>query len=82
MNDYTKAGGKMIIKESAENYLEAILKLNKERPDVHAIDIAAYLEFSKPSVSIAMKKLREAGYILVDDNGQKEPLGPLEKLPE
>lgn len=57
------------IKESAENYLEAILKLNKERPEVHAIDIAAYLDFSKPSVSIAMKKLREAGYILVDDNG-------------
>ena len=57
------------IQESAENYLEAILKLNKERPEVHAIDIAAYLEFSKPSVSIAMKKLREAGYILVDENG-------------
>ena len=45
------------------------MRLNKERPDVHAIDIAAHLEFSKPSVSIAMKKLREAGYILVDDNG-------------
>ena len=57
------------IQESAENYLEAILKLNKERPEVHAIDIAAYLEFSKPSVSIAMKKLREAGYILVDEFG-------------
>ena len=57
------------IQESAENYLEAILKLNKERPEVHAIDIAAYLEFSKPSVSIAMKKLREAGYILVDEYG-------------
>ena len=57
------------IQESAENYLEAILKLNKERPEVHAIDIATYLEFSKPSVSIAMKKLREAGYILVDEYG-------------
>lgn len=57
------------IKESAENYLEAILTLNKERPDVHAIDIATHLDFSKPSVSIAMKKLREAGYILVDENG-------------
>ena len=57
------------IQESAENYLEAILKLNKERPEVHAIDIAGYLEFSKPSVSIAMKKLREAGYILVDEYG-------------
>ncbi len=43
--------------------------MNQERPEVHAIDIAAYLEFSKPSVSIAMKKLREAGYILVDGNG-------------
>lgn len=59
----------MKIQESAENYLEAILTLNKKRPDVHAIDIAAYLEFSKPSVSIAMKKLRESGYILVDENG-------------
>ena len=36
---------------------------------MHAIDIAAHLEFSKPSVSIAMKKLREAGYIFVDENG-------------
>ncbi len=43
--------------------------MNRERAEVHAIDIAAYLEFSKPSVSIAMKKLREAGYILVDENG-------------
>ena len=43
--------------------------MNQKRPDVHAIDIAAYLEFSKPSVSIAMKKLREAGHILVDENG-------------
>ncbi|MBR3704348.1 MAG: metal-dependent transcriptional regulator [Oscillospiraceae bacterium] len=59
----------MKIKESAENYLEAILTLNRERPDVHAIDIATYLDFSKPSVSIAMKKLREAGYILVDEHG-------------
>lgn len=59
----------MKIQESAENYLEAILTLNQARPDVHAIDIAAHLEFSKPSVSVAMKKLREAGYILVDENG-------------
>ena len=57
------------IMESGENYLEAILTLTKSKPDVHAIDIATYLEFSKPSVSIAMKKLREAGYIIVDENG-------------
>lgn len=39
------------------------------KSEVHAIDIAAHLEFSKPSVSIAMKKLREAGHILVDEFG-------------
>ena len=60
---------KLKIQESAENYLEAIFTLSQARPDVHAIDIAAHLEFSKPSVSVAMKKLREAGYILVDENG-------------
>ncbi len=59
----------MKIQESAENYLEAILTLGKKNGEVHSIDIASYLEFSKPSVSIAMKKLREAGYILVDENG-------------
>ena len=59
----------MKIQESAENYLEAILTLGREKGEVHAIDIAAHLEFSKPSVSIAMKKLREAGYIVVDENG-------------
>ena len=59
----------MKIQESAENYLEAILTLSREKGEVHAIDIAAHLEFSKPSVSIAMKKLREAGYILVDECG-------------
>lgn len=59
----------MKIQESAENYLEAILTLGRAKGEVHAIDIASHLEFSKPSVSIAMKKLREAGYILVDENG-------------
>ena len=59
----------MRIQESAENYLEAILTLGRERGEVHAIDIASHLEFSKPSVSIAMKKLRESGYIVVDGFG-------------
>ena len=59
----------MKIQESAENYLEAILTLGKQKTEVHAIDIASHLEFSKPSVSIAMKKLRESGYILVDEFG-------------
>lgn len=59
----------MKIQESAENYLEAILTLGRERGEVHAIDIASHLDFSKPSVSIAMKKLRESGYIIVDEFG-------------
>ena len=56
-------------RESAENYLEAILILGRVKGNVHAIDIAAQLEFSKPSVSIAMKKLREQGQIEVDSLG-------------
>ena len=59
----------MKIQESAENYLEAILILNKRNGEVHAIDIAAELEFSKPSVSVAMKRLRENGYVQMDADG-------------
>ena len=56
----------MKIQESAENYLETILMLSQVKPHVRSIDIATELEFSKPSVSVAMKNLRENGYILVD----------------
>lgn len=59
----------MIIKESAENYLEAILKLTEKNGDVRSIDIAEDLNLSKPSVSVAMKNFRENGYINVDDAG-------------
>ncbi len=59
----------MKIQESAENYLEAILMLKKEHGVVRSIDIATYLEFSKPSVSVAMKKLRENDYIVMDTDG-------------
>ena len=59
----------MKIHESAENYLEAILILNRRNGDVHAIDIAAELNFSKPSVSIAMKKLRENDYVEINELG-------------
>lgn len=59
----------MKIQESAENYLETILMLGKEKPYVRSIDIANELNFSKPSVSVAMKNLRENGYILMDDQG-------------
>ncbi|MCM1144847.1 MAG: metal-dependent transcriptional regulator [Blautia sp.] len=59
----------MKIQESAENYLETILMLGQKKGNVRSIDIAHELEFKKPSVSVAMKNLRENGYIKVDSNG-------------
>jgi Mn-dependent DtxR family transcriptional regulator len=54
------------IRESAENYLETILILSYKNPIVRSIDIANELDYSKPSVSVAMKNLRENGYIRMD----------------
>ena len=59
----------MKIQESAENYLETILVLSKQHPQVRSIDIATELGFSKPSVSVAMKNLRENGYIIMNEHG-------------
>ena len=60
----------MVIHESAENYLESILVLQERRGQVRSIDIVNELGFSKPSVSIAMKKLRENGYISMEPDGR------------
>lgn len=60
----------MKIQESAENYLETILVLQQRKGSVRSIDIANELEFSKPSVSVAMKNLRQGGYIEMDASGQ------------
>ena len=57
----------MNIHESAEDYLEAILMLRQEKGYARSVDIAARLNVSKPSVSFAMKRLRENGYILMDE---------------
>ena len=59
----------MKVHESAENYLETILVLGLKGNQVRSIDIANELEYSKPSVSVAMKNLREKGYILTDADG-------------
>jgi Mn-dependent DtxR family transcriptional regulator len=59
----------MTIHESAENYLETILILEKEQGTVRSIDIVNELDFSRPSVSVAMKKLRESGYIDMGNEG-------------
>lgn len=55
--------------ESGEDYLERILVLKEKNGQVRSIDIATDMGFSKPSVSIAMKKLKEAGYINIDEGG-------------
>ena len=59
----------MKVHESAENYLETILVLGLKGDKVRSIDIVNELEFSKPSVSIAMKNLRTKGYIVMDEDG-------------
>ena len=59
----------MKIQESAENYLETILMLRKSKGNVRSIDIVNELGFSKPSVSVAMKNLRNNGFITMDSSG-------------
>ncbi len=59
----------MKVMESAENYLETILVLHNRLPQVRSIDIVNELGYSKPSISVAMKNLREKGLILMDRDG-------------
>ncbi len=59
----------MNIYESAEDYLEAILVLKEQRGAVRSIDVARHLGFTKASISIAMKRLRENGYLEMDREG-------------
>ena len=59
----------MKIQESAENYIETIYIMSKKKQSIKAIDIAKELDYSKASVSVAMKNLREQGYIVVDEAG-------------
>ena len=72
----------MHVYESAEDYLEAILVITKRRGLVRSIDIANELGYSKPSVSIAMKKLRESAYIEVDSGGYIRLLPPGAEIAE
>ena len=60
----------MALYESGQMYLEAIFVLLKEKKNVRAIDVAAYLGYTKPSVSRAVKILREGGFIEVAKNGE------------
>ena len=60
---------KEVVHESAEDYLETILKLSGELPVVRSVDIANELNYKKSSVSVAMKNLRLSGHIEVSDAG-------------
>ena len=60
----------MNIHESAEDYLETILMFCEHYGSARSVDIAAHLGVTKPSVSFAMKRLRENGYILMGDDSR------------
>ena len=62
----------MKIHESAEDYLERILVLKNQNGKVISIDIANSMNYSKPSISRAMKNLKEAGYIVINSKGEIE----------
>ena len=53
----------MVSRQSQEDYLEAIYTIQKEKGSCRSIDVAAFLAYSKPSVSVACRKLRENGYL-------------------
>ena len=50
----------MAVNESAENYLETIYILSEQQNEVHAIDICSYLSYSRPTVSIVLRQMRES----------------------
>ncbi len=57
------------MKESGEMYLESIYVLCQTKPKVRSIDVAEYMNYSKPSVSRAVGLLKQQGYIIVDEDG-------------
>lgn len=59
----------MKIQKSAEDYLETMLMLQQERGYIRSIDVADHMGVTKPSVSYAVKRLRENGYITMDPDG-------------
>ena len=59
----------MPIHESGENYLEQLLLLSRERERERAVDLCAALGFSRPTVSVMLRELRQGGFVVVADNG-------------
>ena len=57
----------MAVSEATENYLETIYILSLRQNEVHAVDVCAYLSYSRPTVSIVLRQMRESGLVPVDD---------------
>ena len=57
----------MAVSEATENYLETIYILSLRQNEVHAVDVCAYLSYSRPTVSIVLRQMRESGLVTVDD---------------
>ena len=67
----------MHLQESAEMYLETIFVLSQKLPEVHSVDVAGEMGYSKPSVSRAVGLLKQGGYVEMKENGSMHltPLG-------
>ena len=59
----------MVIHEASENYLEAILMLREKQEQVRSVDVCNLLGFAKSTISVGMKKLKENGYVRIDQSG-------------
>ena len=57
----------MAVSEAIENYLETIYILSQQQSEVHAIDICSYLSYSRPTVSITLRQMREHGLVTVNE---------------
>lgn len=57
----------MAVSEAVENYLETIYILSQQQTEVHAVDICSYLSYSRPTVSIVLRQMRESGLVTVND---------------
>ena len=58
----------MAVSEAIENYLETIYILSQEKHEVHAVDICSYLSYSRPTVSIVLRQMKEQGLVTVDES--------------
>jgi len=58
----------MAVSEAIENYLETIYILAKEKSEIHAVDICSYLSYSRPTVSIVLRQMKEQGLVIVNED--------------